>query len=490
MKNSAILNYNNKVNKINISIVGVCGIVLLILGLATGQTSMFLIPSIVLIIGAVISLVLIRKKQFEEAVGFITVFCVLFTSLYVILFGKNINRALTILSIVVVICDAALYMRKWIILFIGICINIGIVVIQLVSPLMTYKDFANSMTCIDLSIVMLFFLTKWGNDLVNSISIVESNSSEAFNKIKKSSVVVKENTKVLNDGISKCKNNLSVLSEYSKEIIATIDEVTKSVMEQSESMNSVNKLVDGANKQISSTYEFSVNMNDISNKAAEITKTGYQKIEGMHNQINLINTTMKESLETTVELKENIKEIGEFLSGINEISEQTNLLALNASIEAARAGEYGKGFAVVADEVRKLAEQSNKFTEEINNVIIKVNEKTEAVVRKVEEGKNTTEKGKTMAEEAKGSFTKVSESFTDINKYISKELELVQNILNSFEGINGECANVASISEENSAAAEEVMASIEEENLKIEDIYDLIKKLEISSGNLENMASD
>ncbi|KOF57395.1 MULTISPECIES: methyl-accepting chemotaxis protein [Clostridium] len=487
MENNAILNYNNKVNKINTLIVGMCGIALLIFGLTTGQTSMFLVPSIVLIIGASISIIFIKKKQFENAIGFITVFCVLFTSLYVILCGKNINRALTVLSIFVVMCDAALYMRKWIVLSIGICINIGIVLIQVVSPLMAYKDFANSMMCIDLSIIILFFLTKWGNELVHSISKVEKSNLEALKKITESGKLVKESTKVLNDGIEKSKNNLEALSESSKDIMSTINEVASGVTQQSESMNNINTLVDGANKKVSNTYEFSVSMNDISKKAAEVALDGSEKIEGMYNQIDLINKTMDESLETTQELRENIKEIGAFLSGINEISEQTNLLALNASIEAARAGEYGKGFAVVADEVKKLAEQSSKFTEEINNIIVKVNEKTEAVVEKVKNGKNTTEDGKIMAEEANGSFKKVKESFGDINKYISKELELVQDVSKVFKEINEGCVNIASISEEHSAATEEVLANIEEEDSKIQNIYDSIKKLESSSEELQSM---
>lgn len=486
MNETAILSYYKKINRINTLIIGICTIALFALSVFTNQ-SMFFVPAVVLLIGTVVSVVLMHKEKFPQLVGFITVFCVLFTSLYVILEAKNINRALTILSVCVVICDAALYMRKSIVLSIGVCLNVGIILVQLTKPMMALRDFFNSMVCIDLCVIILFFLTKWGEELINSIASVEKSNFEALDKIKQSSSLVKESTKELNTGIEKCKNNLESLGGASKDIVATINEVASGVSNQAESINSINKLVDGAAKKVSNTYEFSVSMNDISNKATEITLTGSQKVEDVYSQIELINSIMKESLETTEELRENIMEIGDFLKGISEISEQTNLLALNASIEAARAGEYGKGFAVVADEVKKLAEQSNKFAEEINNVIVKVNEKTKAVLEKVEAGKNSTEKGKLMAEDTNESFKRVKISFGDINKYVSKELELVRNISEVFKEINNECVNVASISEEHSAATQEVLASIEEEDSKIQNIYGSISKLETSSKNLQDM---
>lgn len=76
-------------------------------------------------------------------------------------------------------------------------------------------------------------------------------------------------------------------------------------------------------------------------------------------------------------LQESVEQIKQRMSRIVSIADQTNILAINASIEAARAGEKGKGFAVVAVEVKKLADQIKDLAAEVDSDIKNVERGTD-----------------------------------------------------------------------------------------------------------------
>jgi len=156
-------------------------------------------------------------------------------------------------------------------------------------------------------------------------------------------------------------------------------------------------------------------------------------------KIRQIAGIVAQSARTIEQLGNSSAEIGEITLVINEIADQTNLLALNAAIEAARAGEQGRGFAVVADEVRKLAERTTQATKQITMMISSIQRETSEAVKVMNAGTASVQQGIELADNAGAALQSVVQSSESM-------VELIQSI--------------AAASEEQSAAGENVSASV------------------------------
>ena len=132
-------------------------------------------------------------------------------------------------------------------------------------------------------------------------------------------------------------------------------------------------------------------------------------------------TMNQELLSETKEANARAADTDDIVTFIQGVSSQTNLLGLNASIEAARAGDAGRGFNVVAQEIRKLSNSSNESIKKIDSVI-----------------------------------KHISSSINSINNNLTKSNDVSQN---------------------QSAALEEIAASIQELNLTAKTLEELADKL-------------
>jgi methyl-accepting chemotaxis protein len=146
-----------------------------------------------------------------------------------------------------------------------------------------------------------------------------------------------------------------------------------------------------------------------------------------------------------------VNEINEAITIIDQIAFQTNILSLNAAVEAATAGEAGKGFAVVAQEVRNLASRSADAANDIKSLV-------EKAILKAKEGQNVS--------------TQMIEGYTSLNNDIMSTIELIEEVAvaskeqkNAISQISGTVNDLDKVTQENASVASSInnMASVNEE---------------------------
>lgn len=180
-----------------------------------------------------------------------------------------------------------------------------------------------------------------------------------------------------------------------------------------------------------------------------------QTVEGMERIRQAVDNTAAQMRD----LEKLSTQIGEITDLISDIADQTNLLALNAAIEAARAGEHGRGFAVVADEVRSLAERSAESAHEITELIRNTQARTAEAVRAMETALSEVEEGSRLADEGDRVFSEVAEAGSNAALGIQRISEAAAEMSENARRVVAAFDEMAAVTEENTAAAEEMAAS-------------------------------
>lgn len=221
--------------------------------------------------------------------------------------------------------------------------------------------------------------------------------------------------------------------------------------------------------------------------------TGRTDILDVVNQMNTIESAVKDTSSVIMALEEQLGKIGSIVNTISEIANQTNLLSLNASIEAARAGEAGRGFAVVASEISNLADESNDATAQIAEMITSIQESSKEAVSAMEKGLESVAQGTKVVNHSGETFKLIVERISDISKQAEVMQGIVQelsdgtdNVKNYFGAIDHMSCNVAdatsnvsAASQEQAASAQEIYAASQRLTKKIEELNDIIHKFKI-----------
>ena len=259
----------------------------------------------------------------------------------------------------------------------------------------------------------------------------------------------------LSDHVEESQNGAQRQRERTTESATAMEQMSASVLEVARNANQAS---DSALQAKTKAEEGGVIMSEV-----------VKSIEHLNN--------VSEKLQVELDgLGSQAESIGQVMAVINDIADQTNLLALNAAIEAARAGDAGRGFAVVADEVRKLAEKTMTATREVGASIAAIQSGSQKSIHSM---RQTTE---------------VVEHST---RLVDKGGASLKEIVGIVEFTADQVHSIATASEEQSAAAEQITRGTDEISIIASETADTMNKssqamtnLSELSGQLRNLISD
>lgn len=280
-----------------------------------------------------------------------------------------------------------------------------------------------------------------------------------FSPIKES---LEQITRYLGDVLYKVKASGNEVHEGAEHLAISAGEVSNGAVSQMESITLLRKEIIEVVEQVDLNCHNARDAKELSLITEEKALEGSEYMKSLVNAMEAITS--------------HTGKISEVIHVIDGIADQTNLLSLNASIEAARAGAAGKGFAVVAAEIGKLASECAKATKSTSSLI-------NSSIYAIKEGGIVARDTKEKFYEILESTIKSKEFMESIYNATLTEKDKLQEIMqfsdHLLEGV-----------QENSASAQESLATSEEFLSQAEILRDLLQEFNLPEEVLINYFRD
>lgn len=274
-----------------------------------------------------------------------------------------------------------------------------------------------------------------------------------------------------------------------QEINGAAEEIAAGSSEQTETAVVCVEVSDSFNFELDNAINALNDVNKVTKDSNEVLSNSSIVINKLNETSNINSQAMLKVASTISDLNNQTANILNILSKINDITEQTNLLALNAAIEAARAGEAGRGFAVVANEIRKLAEESQTASKEIKNIIETVNNSIKISLEISDSANTAFSKELEQVTSTIASFNSIKRAMDSIITSMEQAMNTIKLIGNGKDILSKYINKIADISQKNTAATEEVTASIQSQSSANSDMQNLAQNLNNKASSLEDLIS-
>ena len=306
-------------------------------------------------------------------------------------------------------------------------------------------------------------ITDFDGNIIAGMSIITD-----LTELAQQQQIAKEATaRGMNQAANGIKGVVEIVTSASEELSAQIEQSSKGAEEQSQRVGETASAMEEMNATVLEVANNASQAAETSDKAKHKAEGGAGIVKEVVDGIAEVQKQALEMKDDMTSLGQQAQGIGQILNVISDIADQTNLLALNAAIEAARAGDAGRGFAVVADEVRKLAEKTMTATKEVGEAIRGIQGGTQKNIANVENAVKKINNATALA---------------------GKSGEALGEIVTLVDLATDQVRSIATASEQQSSASEEIKHNIEDVSRISAETADAMRQSAQAVGELANQA--
>lgn len=429
------------------------------------ETIMYIIAGLTVIALSLLNFIIKFPYTFKAVLFSVIPGAVIYSLYYLDGFTLNKHHYLFITIVM-----AAIYFDKKILLIYGLIIDIFLITAyafvpdSLLGESNTFSNFIVIFFVINGILYMLSRLNQWGGQLVTDAQKNEQEAIKLLQEAKELVQKIEQSAHTLGEETDDVKNISNSLEHISNTILSSAQQIAQAIQSEADSIVTMHDVMQDSKQELSQTVELSQEAMQLSQNVNEQLRENAQHVDQVTKHMDELGDSMNTTVHTMDELQKSLQTVNELLISIKNIADQTNLLALNAAIEAARAGENGKGFAVVAEEVRKLAEESAQTASKITEVTLDLSSKSSAAQEQSLRGQTTALEGRKLLKEIALVFRNVKHSSDISNANMEKSVLAIEKISKQFNQILSEIEMISAMSQQNSAATEEIVSSINEEH--------------------------
>ncbi len=259
--------------------------------------------------------------------------------------------------------------------------------------------------------------------------VAESSINESAGRTAEASSMIDTNiddiNKKFSDAVAVINSTIGVIAEMNLHV----DTLVQSNASQTAAIENSNSAVN----EVVTTLEYI-------NKMAE---ERVRNAEEMHTYVADGDDKISATNEILSKVAQQLDEVYEVVTIINNVAEQTNLLSMNAAIESAHAGEAGKGFGVVAEEIRSLAEETAENADKISKVVNTIVEAVEKANTSSQSAFEAFEKVSSHADQIVGSLQEITGGIGKIDTQMQQIKKRSQETSTAADEMNRYCVQLA-----------------------------------------------